>query len=200
MKLKILILAFFLMASAINSQEPSDYWDDFEDEEESSYYYDTTKTLKGLVFDFGIGLDGGSMAFGFRYGILSAHMGFAGLFQNIPNYSYTNPIGVNLNPNEPLPNGYSEEEYTGTSVFGDIGVHLAYLETLNFFANVGYFTQQDTILARSPEGSYYRYVYRAYDGITFGGGVEYTVSRWFRLAAGYHSKRGVFARFTYTWR
>lgn len=198
MRFFALVFTFLIMASVLPSQEPSEFWE--EDEEESSYYYDESKTLKGFAFDLGYGLDGGSLAFGFRYGVLSAHMGFAGLLQFMPTYSFTPPPGVRLNPNEPLPTGYSESEYTGTSVFGDIGYHLAYLETLTFFANVGFYSQQDTVLARSPEGTYYRYATRSSDGITFGAGAEFVMSRWVRLAVGYHTKRGVFGRFTYTWR
>lgn len=200
-EMRIIYFVIFMIAgsSVLWAQGDDNPWYE-EDEAAEEYYYDTTKTMKGLALDLGYGSYGGSIAFGFRYSMFSLHMGFAGIFDGPPNYSYSPPAGVDIRPNEPLPSGYVAEEFTGVGVFGDVGFYLAYLRTLNFFVNVGYYSQQDTILARSPDGLYYRYGYKASDGLTFGGGAEYTVSRWFRLAAGFHTRRGVFTRLTYTWR
>lgn len=165
------------------------------------YVYDSTKALKGLLFDFGYGLDGVSGAFNIRYWNIAAGIGFTGIAAPSKPFSLSPPVGVRFTPNEPLPQGYSPGNAPGKAVFVDGSYYLPYLKPFTMFATVGFYAQNDTLLAVDNESgnAFYR-AYARQSGVTFGGGIEYTNNIWIRTALGYHSKRGVFFRFAYTWR
>ncbi len=165
------------------------------------YVQDTTKPWKALMLDAGYGIDGVSLAFNIRYWNIAVGIGYTGVLAPRRPYSYTPPVGERFSPSQPLPKGYYADRAPGTAVFIDGSYYLPYLTPFNFFATVGFFAQNDTLLAVSNESG--NAFYRGYgqnSGVTFGGGIEYRNSEWIRTAVGYHSKRGVFFRLAYTWR
>lgn len=159
--------------------------------------------LKGILLDAGAGKDGFGIAFGFRYWFASLSIGVVGLANKIPNYSNIPPVGVNISPNQPLPNGYYEDRYTGIIVTFDGSLHYEYYPW-NFFASVGYYTQQDSILAKhvSSDGRIlgrYRYRVENSQGIAFGGGANYYLTDNLGIGLGLHTKRGIYAQLVYVW-
>lgn len=168
------------------------------------YADDDFEPIKAIFIDVGGGGNGMSAALGFRYSFASLSVGLAGFTNKIPNYALTPPTGVYFNPTQPLPSGYTEDKHLGLIVSFDAGFHLDYFYPYTFFATVGYFTQQDSVLAkevridgRSPN----RYAYRVEntDGFAFGGGGNYQISDYVALGLGLHTKRGIYGQFVYTW-
>ncbi len=164
---------------------------------------DDNVILKGLLLDIGASKDGLGLAFGFRYWFASLSIGVTGFANKLPKYSLIPPTGIYFNPNQPLPDGYVEDRYTGTIVTFDAGLHYEYFPW-NFFANVGYFTQQDSVLAkedrtdgRSP--ARYQYKVENSQGIAFGGGANYYLTDNLGIGLGLHTKRGVYAQIIYVW-
>ncbi len=199
MKILLLITAFsFLFAVNLSAQE-DDYYDDDEYYYEDEYYEEGTE--KALIFDAGFGGAGGmSLGLGFRYSYASLMIGFAGFANDMPNYAVRPPQGIIISPNQPLPGGYERESFTGLLVTADLAYHYQLNQEISAFGMIGYYSQQDSILARETStGDYYRYAVENTSGIAFGLGGDYGVSEWITLGLGYHTKRGVFARFSYRW-
>ncbi|MCX8054518.1 MAG: hypothetical protein N3A67_02480 [Ignavibacteria bacterium] len=183
----ILIVSFFTHNYIANAQ-PSDNED---------------VMLKGLMLDFGGGSDGLSMAFGFRYWLASLSIGVVGFANKIPKYSNVPPVGVNLNPSQPLPNGFVEEKHTGIIVTFDGAIHYE-MFPWNFFGSIGYYTQQDSVLAKQVNTTgqilgRYSYKVENSQGIAFGAGANYYLSDNIGVGIGLHTKRGVYAQFVYVW-
>ncbi len=156
--------------------------------------------VKAINIDIGTGANGLSAGIGFRYSFASLTVGLAGFATDIPNYSTQPPVGLIFTPNQPLPSGYSEKTYSGIIVTFDAGFHLDYFYPYTFFANVGFFTQQDSVLAEEvSSGQKYSYKVENSSGMTFGGGANYQVSDYIALGLGVHNKRGVYGQFIYTW-
>lgn len=159
--------------------------------------------LKGILLDAGASKDGLGVALGFRYWFASLSIGVTGFANKLPKYSNIPPTGIYFNPNQPLPNGYVEDKYTGVIVTFDAGLHYEFFPW-NFFANVGYYTQQDSILAkeiRTDGRTPARYSYRVENsqGIAFGGGANYYLTDNLGIGLGLHTKRGVYAQIIYVW-
>lgn len=168
---------------------------------ESDEYY---PPVKGIFIDVGAGGDGMSANLGFRYSYFSVALGLVGFANTIPNYSLTPPIGVIINPNQPLPNGFEADSYTGLIVTADAGFHFDYFYPYTVFATVGFFNQQDSVLAKDNSTGVTRgnkYFWRAENslGLTFGLGGNYQINDYVALGLGYHTKRGVYGQFLYTW-
>jgi hypothetical protein len=183
----ILIFSFFTHYYFANAQ-PSDY---------------DNVTLKGLMFDFGGGTDGLSMGIGFRYWFASLSLGVVGFANKIPKYSNIPPIGVNLNPSQPLPNGFVEEKHTGIIVTFDGAIHYE-MFPWNFFGSIGYYTQQDSVLAKQVSNTgqmlgRYSYKVENSQGIAFGAGANYYLTDNIGIGLGLHTKRGVYAQLVYVW-
>lgn len=164
---------------------------------------DDLPPLKGLFFDFGGGGDGLSGALGFKYSFASLSIGVVGFTNDIPNYSQVPPTGIYFNANEPLPSGYEAEKHTGIIVCFDAGFHYEYYPW-TFFGTVGYYTQQDSVLAKEVRNdgrkpSRYSYKVENSQGVSFGGGANYAITDNVSLGLGLHTKRGVYAQFTYVW-
>ena len=189
MKLQSLVIAAILLAISLTTGYA-------QDEEQSS---SSSSYLKGIMLDLGYGGSGLSAGVGFRYWNFSAAIGIAGFANDIPNYARTSPTGVTITPNQPLPNGYSEDRYTSIDVYFDAGYHYDFYP-YSVFAQVGFYSAQDSILAKNMEtGSKYFYATESTSGFCFGLGGEYIVNDQVTLGVGYHTRRGGFARFTYTW-
>lgn len=155
--------------------------------------------VQGLMFDLGYGPSKLSAAVGYRWWMFSASLGIAGFANDLPNYARTSPTGVIISPNQPLPSGYEADRYTSIDVFGDLGFHYDFYP-FSAFAMLGFYNAQDSILAKNIEtGSRFRYATETKSGMSFGLGGEYIYSDNITIGAGYHTRRGIFARFTYTW-
>ena len=158
-----------------------------------------SSVIKGIMLDLGYGGSGLSAGVGFRYWNVSAAIGIAGFANDIPNYARSSPTGVTISPSQPLPSGYSEDHYTSIDVYFDAGYHYDFYP-YSVFAQVGFYSAQDSILAKNMEtGSKYFYATESTSGFCFGLGGEYIVNDQVTLGVGYHTRRGGFARFTYTW-
>jgi hypothetical protein len=158
-----------------------------------------TPKINGLMFDLGYGGSGASVAVGYRWWHFSGALGLSGFANDIPNYAKVPPVGVVISQNQPLPSGYESQSYTAIDVFLDAGFHIDFYP-YSAFAQIGFFTSQDTILAKNLEtGSRYRYATSSDAGMSFGGGLEYIYSKNLTFGAGYHTRRGIFARVMYTW-
>lgn len=204
-KILILLIILFLPLTIFNSlAQNEDGYDDFggiKYRKVDKYKQDTTKTLKALFIDAGFSNDGLSFAFGVRYWNLFFDIGSANIALQSKPYSYQPPYGMNFSRGSKLPVGYSYSYIAGSTVFVDIGYYLAHLQKLNFFIMVGFYAQEEIITVMENESRLHYYLGRStQSGWTLGGGMEYKLSQWISIALGYHQKRGVFSRFSYTWR
>lgn len=207
--MKVKIIIYLIISISSFSRILADDWDNLDTLDSITNdstvtvrnFQDPNKPIKALLFDGGYGFDGGSFAFGYRFWNITAAIGVAGLAVNIPPYSTDRPPGITFDPTGNLPTGFSRTRVPGKAVFVDAGYYLNYLETLNFFVIVGFYAQNNTVLAlQNSSGAYYYVATIKSDGYTLGGGMELKLSDWIRFAGGYHSKRGVFLRLAYTWR
>lgn len=155
------------------------------------------KSIFGDIGYFGPG--GLSVGVGVRYWFASLELGLSGFTKSVPNYSM-NSYDVGISPSQPLPSGYEEDKYTKILVTGDLGFYVDILDPFILFASVGFYSQQDTILAKEIQtGYHYYYKYYNSSGVAFGVGANYVWDDQFEIGLGYHTKRGVFARITYYW-
>jgi hypothetical protein len=187
------LFAFILLVIPFNSQIKSEDWEDSEETSEEQ-----SGIKKGVYFDLGYsGPAGLSAALGFRYWFASVNIGLAGFANKVPNYAYDY---IAIKPGQPLPPNYTEERYPAVIVTGDLSFHYEVTDKITAFASIGYFSQQDTILAYDYKNDL-RYYYQYYTtaGACFGVGGEYSVQDDMNLGIGYHTKRGIFARITYIW-
>ncbi len=153
---------------------------------------------KAVLGDIGIGAPGLSIGGGFRYWFASLSIGYAGIFNSIPNYSHQLPIGVKIRPNEPLPTGYRADSYTASMI--NIDFNLYYEQFLPFIltASIGYYSQADTVIAYNADSkSSYFYRTETSSGVCLGLGVEYQINDLISAGVIFHSKRGLLLRMTY---
>lgn len=204
---KLLLLFIFILAPLNIIDLFAQVDDDFDDfggikyKKVDNYQQDTSKTLKALFLDGGFSNDGLSFALGVRYWNLFFDIGSAAIGSQSTPYSHQAPYGMNFGLYEKLPAGYSRSYIPGNTVFMDVGYYLAHLETLTFYIMLGFFAQEEVITVVEDDSRLQYYVGRSNSsGWILGGGMEYTLSQWVRLSLGYHEKRGVFARISYTWR
>lgn len=148
--------------------------------------------IKNIFFDLGYGQYKTSFALGFRYWFAGLSIGVTGIDPGIP--GYTNDLRY-----QPSSKKFNEERYTSLCVSGDLYYYYD-ISDLSLFANIGYYSQADTILAYYPENDT-RYTYKNENksGITFGLGGQYSVSSSIMLGLGYHSKRGIYAQLGIFW-
>ncbi len=161
-------------------------------------YEEELPALYGLHGELGYGSPGLGFGAGFRYEFLSLTIGVSGVANSIPNYaSYLE--GENLNISQPLPNGFTEEKYEAIIVSFDFAYNHEF-EWGNIYGGVGFFTQTDTVLAKEVStGDYYRRGSLNSSGICFNLGADYYMSETFGLGLGFHSKKGIMARFSFYW-
>lgn len=156
--------------------------------------------IKAINGDIGyFGPAGLSLAAGFRYWFAGFTLGISGISKSIPNYALYDP-SVPINPNLPLPNGFDEKSYPALIVTGDFTYYHQIVKQLTAFGSLGFYSQQDTVLAWDYTNNYYYYYkHISKAGICFGIGGEYLYSENLNIGLGYHTKRGLFARITYFW-
>ena len=167
-------------------------------------YDDDLPTVKALMIDVGGGPNGLSMGFGFRYWITSLHIGMTGFANSIPNYAFPDYNRIPIRQHEPLPAGYEKEVHTGLIFTADLGVHLDYFYPYTFFGTVGYYNQQDSLLAKETNpttATAHRYFWRTEgkEGLAFGLGGNYYINDNVGLGVGLHTKRGIYGQFVYSW-
>ncbi len=163
-------------------------------------YEDDIPSLYGLHGELGYGGAGLGVGFGFRYEFISVSMGVAGFANSIPNYalSYHDP-SINLRLPNPLDDKFDEEKYESILVTFDAAYNHEF-DWGNIYAGVGFFAQTDSILAKEREtGSYYIRGTENTSGICFNLGADYYWSEHLGVGLGFHSKKGIMARFSYYW-
>lgn len=156
--------------------------------------------MKGLHADLGyFGPAGLSAGIGFRYWFASFTLGFSGLMKDIPNYS-TYGYDLGIYPNSPLPSNFYEKSYAAFIVTGDFSFYYQLLPKVTGFGTVGFFSQQDSVLAKEYDDDvYYFWKVKKSSGLCFGLGAEFDYEENLKVGLGYHTKRGLFARLTYFW-
>lgn len=156
--------------------------------------------VKGVFLDIGYGPYELGAGAGLRYWMFSAEIWLGALSISTPNYSLRSPQGETISQNNPLPDGYVEDSYTTTVLGFDLGFHYDITPLWSVNAQVGYFSKTDTVLAKNlNDGVFYRYKHETESGMAFGAGAEYAFTDQIVMGAGYHSRRGVYLRGTYTW-
>jgi outer membrane protein assembly factor BamA len=156
---------------------------------------------KAVFFDLGFGGPAGlSGGLGFRYSYFSFTLGLSGFANKVPAYQINN-YGTGINASQPLPVGYSQESYSALIVTGDFGFNYEIVPKITAFASIGYYSQQDTILAHDyKQDLRYYYKYYTSSGLCYSIGGEYAITDDINVGIGYHTKRGVFGRIAYTWK
>jgi hypothetical protein len=153
---------------------------------------------KAVYVDFGLGSPGFSIGAGGRYWIFGASIGFIGIFNSVPSYSYMGPNNLYIRPDMPLPAGYEEQRYTSLMINADLNIFIDYFYPVTIVGAIGYYSQSDTILAYNLNNkSRYRYKADNTNGLDFGLGVEYPLNDDYSVAAFFHTKRGFIARVVY---
>lgn len=192
------IIAFAFLATQLPQYVKAQYDDENAIENNPApVLFAKEKSIFGDIGYFGPG--GLSVGVGVRYWFASLELGLSGFTKSVPNYSmYSYDVGIS--PSQPLPMGFEEDKYTKILVTGDLGFYVDILDPFILFASIGFYSQQDTILAKDVQEGY-RYYYKYYNssGVAFGIGANYVLDDQFEIGLGYHTKRGVFARVTYYW-
>lgn len=194
----LVVLCTFILINDLHSAPKTEEEND--DDYEYVDDYEREGPYKGIFFELGSGAAGLSTAVGFRYSFASLALGLSGFANSIPNYSQIPPTGIYFNPNSELPSGYVSEKHTGLIVTGEAGFYLDYFDPITVFGTIGYYSQQDSVLAKQEvTGARYSYKVENTAGITFGLGANYSLSQWVCLGLGFNNKRGVYGQFMYTW-
>lgn len=171
-----------------------DYDDEYYDDDE--YYYDDydesdeplpDDPMKYLHFDLGYGPANISYGLGFRYWHLGLTIGLTGVASDIPNYSL-----------QPAPSSDRTERFPTIVVCGDFHFYYDFTPKITGFATLGYYSQSDTILAKSGD-YWYRYEAESSAGLTFGLGAQYALDRQIMVGLAYQNKRGIYAQIGYRW-
>lgn len=185
----IALTTIFLIVNSLN------LFSQFSEEE-----YEYATDYKAIQVDLGYSNYAGiSAAVGFRYWLFSFSIGLAGFANKVPAYSMDS-YSVNINPMQPLPNGYEEERYGALLVTADLGFHYDITENIGLFASIGYYSATDTLLAYNyTKDIRYYYKYYVSDGVALGVGGDYFVTDDIKAGLGYHTRRGIFARLSYIW-
>jgi hypothetical protein len=161
-------------------------------------YNEDVPSLYGIHAELGYGAPGLGAGLGFRYEFFSFTVGLSGFANSIPNYlSYKE--GENLQLNQPLPGGYVQEEYEAIVVSFDAAYNHEF-DWGNVYAGVGFYSQQDTVLAKEVKtGDYYTRGVINSSGICFNFGADYYWSENIGIGLAIHTKKGILARFSYYW-
>jgi hypothetical protein len=160
--------------------------------------------IKAALGDVTIGSPGLGASIGLRYDFIGLSFGMAGFLNSTPAYGNRPPQGVDITPSEPLPAGYEDDRIT--TILVDLNAHFFYnlkeldAERITLFGTVGYFAQNDTILAKDiSTGFRYRYRSDTKSGLQVGGGIEYEFNLKLNVGAGFLSRRGLLLRVAYVW-
>lgn len=160
--------------------------------------------IKAAFGDVTIGNPGLGASVGLRYDFVGLSFGMAGFLNSTPAYGNRLPQGVDITPSEPLPSGYEEDRIT--TILLDINAHFFYnlkafdAERVTLFGTVGYYAQNDTILAKDiSTGFRYRYRSDTRSGLQVGGGIEYEFNLKLNVGVGFLSRRGLLLRAAYVW-
>jgi hypothetical protein len=181
----ILIFTIFGLTSASIAQE---------------YAWEPLSPVKGVFGDVSVGSPGFGIGAGARYMFVGLNLSLMGLANSTPTYALQGPAGVFFNRNQPLPSGYEEEKFLSMMLAGDLIFYMDYFEKLSFNASIGYYSRNDSILAKNiTTGSRYIYSNVTESGLCFGLGAEYVLNDNFNAGAGFHTQRGVVIRLTYLW-
>lgn len=143
-----------------------------------------------------------SAALGFRFWNFGASMGLTGFAASKPKYIYPST-------QYPLPKKgeYEDYKFTYVLVTTDFYYFFEIFDDFIITPNVGFYVQQDSILARSLRTStpndfgqlYYTGKTENKVGLNFGLGVDYYYLDNYFFGIGYNFRRGLFIRFAFYW-
>lgn len=184
----LIILPLFTALAQSDDDERNTDVNDYEARKAEGY------KLKTILFDLGYWHESMSMGFGFRYSNFGAMMGLANFTNKLPGYDNT------ILPESSV--GYTEKHRSLTISFDAYYFHNIY-DNLDAYANIGFASGADSILARSnspqADDELHRYKSENFTHITCGFGVDYYLAKWLSLGLGFHTERGVFFRLGYFW-
>lgn len=197
MKLFLILMAALSLSISTNAIAQDGYEEEYENELEET---EPTGKLMGVNADLGyFGPAGLSLGAGFRYWFAGFTLGISGLMNDIPNYS-TYGYDEGIYANSPLPPNYDGKSYPALIVTGDFSFHYEVIKKVTAFGSIGFYSQQDTVLAWDfTDDVYYYWKYTKKSGVCFGLGADFDYSDILKVGLGYHTKRGLFARITYFW-
>jgi len=181
----LLILTIFSLTSVSVAQEDGYSWDPF-------------LTVKGAFGDVSVGSDGFGFGVGARYAFVGLNIALTGIANTSPTYQLHNP-NIPLRRTDPLPVGYTQERFMSMMINADAMFYFDFFETLGFNASVGFYSKNDTILAKDDKGSRLFWKNETESGLCFGVGAEYLLQESFSVGAGFHTQRGAVIRLTYLW-
>jgi opacity protein-like surface antigen len=197
MKLFLFVVITGGLLSVGNLSAQDDYDDEYYDDEyeyEDDYYYEDEGPaplpdgpMKYLHLDVGYGPANISYGLGFRYWQFGATIGLTGVATDIPNYS-----------RQTAPSAEETEKFPTIVVCFDLHYYYEINPEITAFATIGYYSQSDTILAKS-DGYWYRYDAESTSGLTFGIGGQYALNRQIMVGLAYQNKRGIYAQIGYRW-
>lgn len=183
----VLILTMFSLTSITVAQDDSD-----------GYKWDPFMPIKGAFGDVSVGSDGFGFGVGARYAFVGLNLALTGIANSSPSYQLYNP-NIPLKRTDPLPVGYTQERFMSMMINVDAMFYLDLFESLGFNASIGYYSKNDTILAKDMNGSRLFWKNETDAGLCFGVGAEYLLQESFSVGAGFHTQRGAVIRLTYLW-
>lgn len=143
-----------------------------------------------------------SAALGFRFWNIGASMGLTGFAASKPKYIYPST-------QYPMPRQgeYEDYKFTYVLVTTDFYYFFEIFDDFIITPNIGFYVQQDSILARSLRTNlqydfgqlYYTGKTENKVGLNFGIGVDYYYLDNYFVGIGYNYRRGLFIRFAYYW-
>lgn len=160
-------------------------------------FWNPASQFKMVFGDLGYGPRNLSAAVGFRYAFLGVDIGLGGIIRDIPNYIWPSK-------EFPMPKAgnYAEEKFARLSVSFDF-LYYYDVSDFSFFAGLGYYSQTDTVLAKSYEdltrNIYFRLREERKSGLCFTLGGQYFISDMIAVGVGYHTKKGIFLEVGYFW-
>ncbi|MGQ9819619.1 MAG: hypothetical protein ACUVQ1_06825 [Candidatus Kapaibacteriales bacterium] len=158
-------------------------------------------SIKTAFGELGYGKLKLSAAGGLRFWNIGVSLGLAGFATSKPKYIY--PTST---PPYTLPKEYEREEYKFTYVLVTTDFHYFFdiSDDFTISPSLGFFVQQDSVLARSKRQNDNGQLYFLgktinSTGVNFGAAIDYFYSDIITIGIGYHTKRGFFLRIGYYW-
>ncbi|MCX7909711.1 MAG: hypothetical protein N2560_09395 [Ignavibacteria bacterium] len=166
---------------------------------EESFWASNLKSIFGEVGWSNLKL---SAALGFRFWNIGVSMGLTGFAAPKPKYIYPST-------QFPLPKlgEYEDYKFTYVLVTTDFYYFFEVFDDFIITPNIGFYVQQDSILARSLRTNiqydfgqlYYTGKTENKVGLNFGLGIDYYYLDNYFVGIGYNLRRGIFIRFAYYW-
>ncbi|MDQ1265270.1 MAG: hypothetical protein QG635_420 [Bacteroidota bacterium] len=159
-----------------------------------------------LMIDLGYGSNEMSAGLGFRYSFndtpfgVGVMVGLTGFTITLPPYRRTTGIAGDV-----VPKGVVKETFSKLVITAEAMGFYDVSERFSVFANVGYYSQSDTILYKNPQDNVYylsnnyQDQYQSSSGLCYGAGFQYFLTDKVTLGLAYHTKLGIYAQLGYVW-